>query len=171
MKHKQEIMDEIMEAFGDVPFPDHCGIHAAIAMDDWIDDPEVLAKITREQDVKGKWWEIPESEFEFISLALCYFDAKATEFYLPAFMMIAVKNPSYRNNKNLLIWLEPCRNKGDYDLYAHFKEKFSRISGKKKQSCITVLKYIRENLDPIDILTSQEDVDAILSHEFWGQQM
>ncbi len=86
MGPRQVIKAGIREAFGDVSFPNHMGIHAAIAMDDWISDPNILVEITEEKDVKGKWWEIPESEFKYMSLASCYFDAKSTEFYLPAFM-------------------------------------------------------------------------------------
>jgi hypothetical protein len=39
---KEQLKDEILAAFGSVPFPLHRGLHAAMAVDDWIEDENVL---------------------------------------------------------------------------------------------------------------------------------
>ena len=166
MRRRKAIINEIREAFGDVPFPSHMGIHATFAMDDWISDPNILAEITEEKDVKGKWWEIPESEFEYMSLASCYFDAKATEFYLPAFMTSVINDTCFAKYRCLLAWLEPGINDEECALYDLFKEQFANITGKKKASCIAVLKCIRDHIDPKDY-SGEKDVNELLSHEFW----
>jgi len=168
MKQQQAIKDEIRRVFGDIPFPSHMGINAAIAMDDWISGPNVLAEITEEKDVKGKWWELPESEFKYMSLASCYFDSKATEFYLPAFMTAVINDTCFAKYRCLIGWLTLGENDDEYALYDYFKEQFSRIAGSKKISSIAVLKYIRSNIDPRDY-SGERDVDELLAHEYWSQ--
>ncbi len=168
MGPRQVIKAGIREAFGDVSFPNHMGIHAAIAMDDWISDPNILVEITEEKDVKGKWWEIPESEFKYMSLASCYFDAKSTEFYLPAFMTAVINDTCFPKYRCLLAWLEPGVNDEECAQYDYFKKQFANITGKKKASCITVLEYIRDHIDPKDY-SGEKDVNELLSNEFWNQ--
>ncbi len=168
MGRVQTIKSQIIDAFGDVPFPEHLGIHAAIAMDDWISDPQKLIQITEEKDVKGKWWEIPEKEFKYMSLASCYFDAKATEFYLPAYMTAVLDDTCYPKYSCLQGWLTPGINDEECALYDYFKEQFAKITGKKKDACIAVVEYIRDHLDPKDH-GSREDIREILNHEFWNQ--
>jgi hypothetical protein len=48
------LMDLVKVEFGSIAFPSHCGLRAAVAMDDWISDPCELRRITAEQDVKGE---------------------------------------------------------------------------------------------------------------------
>ena len=46
-----DIINEIRDVFGDVPFPNHCGWNAALVMDDWIDDLIELMHIIKEKDI------------------------------------------------------------------------------------------------------------------------
>ena len=168
MNNIQLIKNKLRETFGDVPFPYHCGMNAAIAKDDWISDPEELKNITRSKDVKGKWWEIPADEFILCSLASCYFDANATEFYLPAYMNIVIEDTTYKNYNTLISWLTPGENNSEYDFYDHFQSKFTNISGSKRIMCREVLEYVRSHLEPNDTYSGKK-IDQILAHEFWNK--
>ena len=166
MLEKEAIKKQIKDAFGDVPFPSHCGIKAAIAMDDWISDPDILREITAKKDVKGKWWEIPYEEFKYCSLAFCYLDAKGTEFYLPAYMTIVLDCMQRKDYNTLISWLKPDIDEEDSELLEYFCEQFANIGIDRKKSCVNVLKYIQNHADKADYCSKQE-IDAILSHEFW----
>jgi len=162
----ESLTEEIKEAFGDVKFPTHRGLHAAIAMDDWVDDPLELKKITDEKDFKGKWWEIPAKEFakNDFSLATCYFDEYGTEFYLPAFLIFVINDKTGLFYNRLVYWLLPSE---EDELYDYFCNQFSKINASEKQVCIKVLKYIKQHLlDPRDIFLKQ-DIEHIINHEFW----
>ena len=39
--------------------------------DNWVSDPDVLAKITADQDLKGEWWQIPDKELQKCLLGSC----------------------------------------------------------------------------------------------------
>ncbi len=166
IQYVESLKLEIRDVFGDVEFPSHCGLHAAIAMDDWIDDPLELKRITDEQDIKAKWWEIPDTEFteNSFSLATCYFDEFGTEFYLPAFLTFVLNDKSYSAYNSLILWLLPSE---EDDLYEYFLKMFSRIDSSRKNVCVKVLKYIQHNLlDPRDNISYQM-INAIIDHPFW----
>ena len=79
-------------------------------MDDWISDPSELRRITAEQDAKGEWWQIPESELKNISLASSYLDASGTQFYLPALLVAVLRGLKYEHYATLIRWLTPLKN-------------------------------------------------------------
>lgn len=166
---KVEILKvKIKKAFKDVEFPHHCGIRAAIAMDDWISDPSTLREITSTKDIKAQWWEIPGEEFNLISLAFCYFDSVNTEFYLPAYMVYVLENLSYANCNCLITWLTPRENDEECAFYDMFLENFSKIKASKKSACIEIIKYINENL-PANDCNLINDIQKLLESEFWKE--
>jgi hypothetical protein len=165
----EKLKSRIREEFQDIPFPYHCGIQAALAMDDWVTDTNELQKITAERDVKGYWWEIPIKEFKYISLASCYFDYKNTEFYLPAFMTIVLNNLTYGDCNTLVSWLQPGENEPECNFYDHFIKNFSSITGEKKQVCIEVLKHIRANL-PAEDWHLDKDLDVLFNSKYWAKE-
>jgi len=161
------IIEDIHLAFGDVPFPNHCGWHAAIAIDDWIDDPITLEKITKEKDIKDKWWNIPSDELGDCYMAQCYLDAKGVEFYLPAYLVIALRDTSKSKYYALTSWLLPPSKNKDYDLYLYFLERFSKIDKIKRQICLRAIAFIQEyKLDETDY-SLKKDINNILQHDFW----
>ncbi len=166
MDIEEQIKSQIRSAFGNVEFPNHCGWNAAIAKDSWVSDPDELLRITNIKDVKGSWWEVPFGSLANCSMAQCYLDARGVEFYLPAFMTGVIDNPIRKNYSSLISWLTPRENDEECNLYDYFCEKFALIDLPRKRVCIRVLKYIEENLEPTDPF-SQEEIENILSHEFW----
>lgn len=76
----------IEKAFNEVEFPEHRGIKAAEAMDDWVSDEDRLREITRRQDFHGPWQKVPIEHIRGNSLGFNYLDAKGVVYYLPAFL-------------------------------------------------------------------------------------
>jgi len=169
---KNSLIKEIHQVFGDVPFPDHIGWNAAIAMDDWIEDPVELRKITEQKDIKGKWWDIPQEELSNCSLAQCYLDKYGVEFYLPACLVIVLNDTTYIKYIDLIYWLLPPNKNKDYGLYTYFLEKFSKIDKPHKNICIKVIQYIKNySLSTVDRLFLMQDIETILNHDFWVSKM
>ena len=163
-----KLVSRIITEFGSLEFPSHCGLRAALAMDDWISDPSELRRITAEQDVKGEWWEIPESELKEISLASCYLDAAGTQFYLPALLVRVLRDRSYAYYSTLVRWLTPLADEPDCALYEHFVAKFSTLTDSQKDVCTAVLRYVGSRTDPNDPWTAGK-IEEILTHEYWRE--
>jgi hypothetical protein len=162
------LIDRVMAEFGSVPFPSHRGLRAALAMDDWISEPNELQRITAEQDVKGEWWEIPESELKSISLASCYLDAAGTRFYLPALLVAVLKGMKYAHYNALVSWLKPMKNEPDCALYDYFVERFSALTEGHKELCVDVLRCVASRADPNDQST-KATIEELLVHEYWRE--
>jgi hypothetical protein len=159
-----ELVDQVIAEFGSIAFPSHCGLRAAVAMDDWISDPIELRRITTEQDVKGEWWEIPESELKSISLASCYLDAAGTQFYLPALLVNVLRH--LRHYAALVAWLTPLENEPDCALYDNFLAKFATLTEGQRGVCIDVLRYVASHTGPDDPWTKGK-IEELLMHEYW----
>lgn len=160
------LIDLVKAEFGSIAFPSHCGLRAAIAMDDWISDLSELRRITAEQDVKGEWWEIPESELKNISLASCYLDASGTQFYLPALLVAVLRGLKHEHCAALVTWLTPLQNEPDCALYEHFVAKFTSLTQGQRGACMHVLRHVASQDDPKDPWTRQE-IEELLRHEYW----
>ena len=164
----EELKKEIIEAFKDVSFPSHCGIHAAEAIDDRVSDPIELRKITKKMDFSGKWWDIPEEHISGNSLGFNYLDSEGVLYYLPAFMLLAIEKPIYKNLHTLAWELSPTveLEPDDKGLYKHFREKFSKITGNKRIVCIKFMHFLKEKLSTISALDA-EDIEKAIKHEYW----
>ena len=160
---QHQLREKIISAFSDVTFPKHLGIHAAEAMDDWVSDPEKLKGITAEKDFSGHWLDIPESHISGNSLGFNYLDSKSIEYYLPAFMVLAIDKPIYKNLYTLGYYLCPDDNP---ELYGYFQDRLSRITGIKKEVCVEFMKYLKVIIKD----HSSEEADSIekaINHRFW----
>ena len=165
-EEKNSLIKEVHEVFGDIPFPEHCGWNAAIAKDDWIDDPIELRRITDEKDIKGKWWEIPAKELDS-SLPHCYLDAQGVEFYLPACLVAVLNDDTERKYQSIIYWFDPPEKDDKDKLYLYFIEQFSRINKAQKDVCIKILQYFDKYLiDPRNTFT-RDMVENTIEHEFW----
>ena len=161
-----DIINEIDEVFGDIPFPNHCGWNAAIAMDDWIDDPIELMTITKEKDIHDKWWNIPSEELKDCYMAQCYLDAKGVIFYLPAYLVLVLNDTKGLSHGALISWLLPASKNSEFELYSYFLERFSILNKNQKNVCLKVLSYIKEHIND-DNIDYQQDINDILQHDFW----
>jgi len=72
MKSAESLSQNIKQEFSEVPFPSHRGLHAAVAMDDWIEDESVLKEITQREDYIVEWWDVPKEHLLQCMMALSY---------------------------------------------------------------------------------------------------
>ena len=166
MINTDSIKKEIKSAFKDATFPTHLGIRAAEVIDDWVSDPEVLKEITKKEDFKGNWWDIPEEHISGNGLGFNYLDSEGIEYYLPAFMTLAIEKPIYKNLNTLLYALDPGYNDDEVDLYKHYCDRFSRVKGKRKEVTFKFLHYLREQLEIISIY-DLEHINKVIAHDYW----
>lgn len=165
--HSNKLKENIHSAFTNLRFPEHCGINAARARDEWISDARVLKRLTRKADYRGYWWDVPEEHLKN-SLGFNYLDPKGIEFYLPALMTLAIDKPSYPI-LSILAWeLNPKNHDEDADIYKHFQWRFSKIKHAKKEACLDFLIYLSNSIQQF----SPEDAAAIKKaheHPFWSE--
>ena len=97
-----------------------------MAQDDWISDRDLLLRITAQQDIHGEWWEIPYQELRDCSLAISYLDSAGVEFYLPAYMTMALDEFTYPTYRCVLGSLDPNSAEADARLREYFRDRLSR---------------------------------------------
>lgn len=168
----ESLVTSIRREFAAVPFPSHCGLHAAMAQDDWVDDELTLAKITKREDFVGEWWDVPIAHLRSCMMALSYLDAHGIAFYLPAYMTALVARPadfdsaSRASSFQVVLTMLPPDN--DSELKPYFLSRFSLIEGARKQVCRQFLTYLSES-DAYDERATRTAREAV-AHEFWSSQ-
>lgn len=143
MNAEEQLIQRIRGVFGSLPFPKHCGLRAGMEVDYWVSDPDVLAKITADQDLKGEWWQIPDKELQDCFLGYAHLDASGIEFYLPAYLTLALNGRNINDYSNAFYWLlnvDPAED--DEDMRKFLISQLSKIKGEKKQVCIEFLEYV-----------------------------
>ena len=143
MNAEEQLIQRIRGVFGSVPFPKHCGLRAGMERDNWVSDPDVLAKITADQDLKGEWWQIPDKELQDCSLGYAHLDASGIEFYLPAYLTLALngRNINHYSDAFYQLRVDP-EEEDDEGMREHLISRLSKIKGEKKQVCIEFLEYV-----------------------------
>ena len=175
MLEASALVSDIANAFGVVPFPIHRGLHAAMAMDDWIEDEALLREITRTKDFIGEWWEVPADELQRCMLAHSYLDDHGVEFYLPAYMTALLKHPSVFDSENrissrqVISFMYCHKEDPDEDpdeLRSLFLTKFARIVGGKKRACRNFLSFMAESTRYNE--STNEFAKEVLAQKFWA---
>ncbi len=168
MLSSNDLIDQIKQAFQDAIFPSHLGLHAALAMDSWIKDPEKLKKITKEKDYWGNWWDVPYKHLEKCGdIALNYLDYTGVYFYLPAFMLRAIQEKTPKSLIPLIIFMNPNPFEGDKELYLYFCEHFKLFDNNKKKICMDFLRFMKiVHAEQAGLL---EGIDEILESGFWKE--
>ncbi len=166
------LSEKIKRAFGRIEFPSHCGLHAAVAMDDWISDEITLRNLTLEKDFAGDWWDVPIEHLLNCMTGLSYLDADGIEFYLPAYMVALIDRPEafyiselFSRDGTLIFSMLPEYD-DDEDFRTYFEEQFAKIVGHKKKVCREFLEFIR--LDEHYSRQAKELSIKALESEYWA---
>lgn len=160
------VIKAIKEAFGSVSFPNHMGLRAAKAVDGWISDKDVLARITREEDIIADWWDIPNAELDQCTLGLSYLDSEGIDFYLPAYMCRHVKTPTKGKFPFVIMIMDPNIIWSEPPLRELFESRFSKINSAKKLACRLFLERMKERYSE-SVTGRIGQIDGVLEHSFW----
>lgn len=171
MNATEKTIENIRNEFAEVSFPLHCGLHAAVAKDDWVSDEKTLREITSQKDYIGSWWDVPRDHLHQCMTALSYLDAAGIEFYLPAYMTAAIESPELfdipgKRSSSWLIVITMTPDTEDSTLLEYFLDRFSRIIGSKKQVCREFLEHIACHDDYSE--HARELALAALASKFWS---
>ena len=170
MRTAESICGDIKIAFAGVSFPSHCGLHAAMAKDDWVDDERTLRDITLREDFNGEWWDVPRAHLHQCMMALSYLDAPGMTFYLPAYMTAILEEPDefdragVRSSSWQVVYTM-LPNSEEPDLEKYFLEQFSAIGGAMKRVCVEFLAYVAACRSYDE--HAREIAKEALAHEFW----
>jgi hypothetical protein len=81
---------QVEAAFQGVRLGEGVSLHQARAMDDYASDDEIAA--ARALDIEERWQDVPDEKVDRFSDALAFMDAAGLRFYLPRFMVFALKH-------------------------------------------------------------------------------
>ena len=95
----QDVVKAIEIAFDGVSRGDGITLHEADAIDDGLPDAERAA--ARLRDTDSRWQDIPAGLIGRACSSLCFVDAKAYHYYIPAFMRWSVQH--YRNSDSFTV--------------------------------------------------------------------
>jgi len=143
-----------------------------MAKDDWVDDQDVLAEITRREDFIGEWWNVPIEHLRSCMMALSYLDAGGMAFYLPAYMTALIERPedfdSATRSASWQIVFTMLPTDKDPELEQYFPNRFAFIDGARKRVCREFLAYLSEHDAYHD--HARQIAREALAHEFWSTQ-
>jgi len=89
LQSKENLIHEITRAFEDIKRGDGVTLHQAIALDDRLNNHEIMK--ARNKDQEKNWQELELSDLSAKESALCFLDAEGFRYYLPAFMIAALE--------------------------------------------------------------------------------
>ncbi|MDB5297630.1 MAG: hypothetical protein JWO31_3613 [Phycisphaerales bacterium] len=84
------LIRQVEAAFDGVELGDGVSLHQARGMDDHASDAEVAA--ARALDAEGRWQDVSDEKLDRLSDTLPFMDAEGFRFYLPRFMLFALKH-------------------------------------------------------------------------------
>lgn len=148
------IADQIRAAFKGVTLGGGVGLEESCGIDDF-EDEETLAKY-RSGDEKDDWQRIPISKLNYSGGGLCFFDAEAMRFHLPAYLIADLRG---EYNFGMAFNLT--------HLSDHSVSKFEFLNGTQRSAVRAFLLHIRE--DP-DYAFDLDDIDRALV-SYWNDKV
>ncbi len=118
------LIEQITKAFDGVSRDNGVSLHEARAIDDY--EGESGRAAARQKDTESRWQDVPVQWLEEFSDVFHFFDAKGFRYYLPAYMIWAIKNYQITksNSLDMMIYsLDVYEDKDfpDYDPYHRFR--------------------------------------------------
>lgn len=155
---------KLRKVFSDSKYPEHLTLRAAEKMDDWIDDPQELASLSKTLDEQMDWWSLDTSLLKSHTLALSYLDCIGVRFYLPAYLTMLLNRDGLKCARDVSHLVLPPTNSGPLSTY--FTERFALFNTDQKQVCIKVFSELAAVLHAEDPNASNEFAEAAASG-FW----
>jgi hypothetical protein len=97
--NRNELIEKISAAFGNISLEDGIGILESEAIDCCVSDKN--REKARNDDYREKWQSIPDEIISEHYSALCFMDAKGLRFNLPAYMTFALKYYDSSNSASI----------------------------------------------------------------------
>ncbi len=133
MFRKEDLINEIREAFKNVKLEDGVGLWEAQGIDDYADN-ETIAELSK-KDEREDWDKISCKDLDYCYSSLCFFDAKGMLFHLPKFLIFEISDGL--TSHDLIFTLE--LNDEKYKEYQN--DRFSLLNKKQILCIIHFLEY------------------------------
>lgn len=136
-KRSAEVAAQIEKAFSGVPHPGD----ARLLHPQCYDDMDIQAFYG------GRHWrDIPEKVIARANAALCFFSPEGFQFYLPAYMLFALRH--YRSSSSFSVdstIYALCPSKGDLEQFS--LSKFSLLTGPQREAVVAFLEVMIEEAE------------------------
>jgi hypothetical protein len=112
----------------------------------------------RAQDSETRWQDVPSADIETYSEALCFVDVKSFRYYLPAFMIWALKNldsASFSKNAAVLALEYGAMKINDGESWPHF----DLLNAEQKRAVASFLEF----------MAHRENESAAALNLYWGR--
>ena len=159
---REQVIDEIRRAFADVSREDGVTLHEAEVIDDYGSTEERAA--ARRLDTDLRWQDVPDRLIQEYSDTLCFVDVKGFRYYLPAYMIWAMRN---HETTDSLSATHPifCLTLSDNPTHREWHlERFRAFDGPQARAIGRFLRFMAERADPGDAGLASRALDA-----YWGR--
>jgi len=101
-----------------------------------------------------------------------YLDASGREFYLPAYLTVALNGRNINHYRHAVLLLDVYPEEDDENMRKHLISRLSKIKGEKKQVCIEFLEYVHSRFsDEKRVLNDLAcDANKLLHDKFWAKK-
>ena len=160
------LITQITVAFQGVRRGNGISLHETKVLDDYGDDS--ARQEAREQDTDTQWWEIPDEVMHHHHFYLTYLDAEGLRYYLPAWMIHALKHfhdPPDGRTTTLGDTLAVLTHSDRPDLAEWQKKKWTLLMTEQAQVICLYLRYVANHHR--DKFMVRDAVKGLDQH--WGQ--
>lgn len=165
----EEVAGEILRSFAGVTRDDGVTLHEALVIDDYGSDAERAA--ARELDTDRRWQDVPGHLIEGHSDALHFVDPKGFRYYLPAYMVWALRH--FRTSDSfsvdhvifsLTLGKGSDANTGLCDMRGWALERFRLLTGDQSRAVCRFLRFMAGQERCADAGVAKAALNA-----FWGE--
>jgi hypothetical protein len=160
---REGIVGEIRRAFGHVSRGDGVTLHEATVIDDYGSDEE--RAVARALDPDLDWQDVPDHLIEEHQETLCFVDVKGFCYYLPAYMVWALRH--YDGNSNSFSLdhsIYSLMSSEHKELREWQSERFSAFKDQQAKAICRFLRFMALQEDFVDTKAAREAIDA-----YWGR--
>jgi Family of unknown function (DUF6714) len=159
---RESIIDEIRQAFGRVSREDGVTLHEAVVIDNFGSEEERIAARALDPDLC--WQDVPDHLIEDHHEALCFVDPKGFCYYLPAYMVWALRHFETSESVSVDHAIYSLTLSGDQQLRAWHLERFRVFGAHQAKAICRFLRFMAAQENFVD---AQQALAAL--ERYWGK--
>jgi hypothetical protein len=159
---RERIIAQIRLAFSHVSRQDGVTLHEAKVIDDYGSADERIA--ARALDLDSHWQDVPDDLIEEHQETLCFVDPKGFRYYLPAYMVWALRNYRTSNSGSVDHPIYSLTLSVDKKLRDWQLERFKLFDEVQAKAICRFLRFMVEQDDFIDVVEARKALE-----EYWGK--
>jgi hypothetical protein len=158
----EQIIKEIHQAFAHVSRGNGVTLHEAEVIDDYGSPGE--RKSARALDLDERWQDVPDHLIEDHHDTLCFVDPKGFCYYLPAYMVWALRNYKTSDSLSSDHPIYSLMLDGDSSMREWHLNRFKRFDNQQAKAICRFLRFMSKDEDHADAVAARKALD-----QYWGR--